>query len=111
MRIFLAGAGGAIGRRLTPLLVLMGHEVTGTTRSADKAGAIEAMCARPVVVVVCDAPALQGAVGAARPDVVTPQLTDLPAAPGTPGYAEGQQRNNRLRRVGTRNLVDAALAA
>ncbi len=55
MRIFLAGAAGAIGRRLTPLLVLMGHEVTGTTRSAEKAGPIEAMCARPVVVDVFDA--------------------------------------------------------
>src|SRR5260370_42582485 len=111
MRIFLAGAGGAIGRRLTPLLVLMGHEVTATTRSADKAGTIEAMCARPVVVDVFDAAALKAAVIAARPDVVVHQLTDLPAAPGTPGYEEGQRRNNRLRREGTRNLVDAALAA
>ena len=111
MRIFLAGAAGAIGRRLTPLLVLMGHEVTGTTRSADKAGSLEAMCARPVVVDVFDAEALASAVIAARPDLVIHQLTDLPSAPGTPGYAEGQQRNNRLRRDGTRNLVAAAKAA
>ncbi len=111
MRIFLAGAAGVIGRRLTPLLVLMGHEVTGTTRSADKAGSLEAMCARPVVVDVFDADALTAAVVAARPDVVIHQLTDLPSAPGTPGYAEGQQRNNRLRRDGTRNLVLAAKAA
>jgi nucleoside-diphosphate-sugar epimerase len=89
----------------------MGHEVTGTTRSAEKAGPIEAMCARPVVVDVFDAAALKAAVVAARPDVVIHQLTDLPAAPGTPGYEEGQRRNNRLRREGTRNLVDAALAA
>jgi nucleoside-diphosphate-sugar epimerase len=111
MRIFLAGAAGAIGRRLTPLLVLMRHEVTGTTRSADKAGTLEAMGARPVVVDVFDPAALRAAVVAARPDVVIHQLTDLPAAPGTPGYADGQRRNNRLRREGTRNLVDAALAA
>src|SRR5215471_3245602 len=108
MRIFLAGAAGAIGRRLTPLLVLMGHEVTGTTRSADKAGALEAMGGRPVIVDVFDAAAMRAAVVAARPDVVIHQLTDLPAAPGTPGYEEGQRRNNRLRREGTRNLMDAA---
>ncbi len=111
MRIFLAGAAGVIGRRLTPLLVLVGHEVTGTTRSAAKAGTIEAMCARPVVIDVFDADALTAAVVAARPDVVIHQLTDLPSAPGTPGYADGQTRNNRLRREGTRNLMDAARAA
>jgi nucleoside-diphosphate-sugar epimerase len=111
MRIFLAGAGGAIGRRLTPLLVLMRHEVTGTTRSPDRAGSIEAMCARPVVVDVYDADALKAAVVAARPDVVIHQLTDLPSAPGTPGYEDGQKRNVRLRREGTRNLMDAAQAA
>ena len=111
MRIFLAGAAGAIGRRLTPLLVLMGHEVTGTTRSADKAGQIEASCGRPVVVDVFDADALTAAVVAAKPDVVIHQLTDLPAAPGTPGYEEGQKLNARLRIEGTRNLMNAAKAA
>jgi nucleoside-diphosphate-sugar epimerase len=111
MRIFLAGAAGVIGRRLTPLLVLMRHEVTGTTRVAAKAGAIEAMCARPVVVDVFDADALKAAVVAARPDVIVHQLTDLPSAPGTPGYEDGQRRNVRLRREGTRNLMAAATAA
>lgn len=111
MRIFLAGAAGAIGRRLTPLLVLMGHEVTGTTRSPAKARTLEAMCARPVVVDVFDAEALNRAAVAARPDVIIHQLTDLPSAPGTPGYEEGQKRNNRLRREGSRNLMDAAKAA
>ena len=111
MRIFLAGAAGVIGRRLTPLLVLMRPEVTGTTRVAAKAGAIEAMCARPVVVDVFDADALKAAVVAARPDVIIHQLTDLPSAPGTPGYEDGQRRNVRLRREGTRNLMAAATAA
>src|SRR3954453_21570157 len=111
MRIFLAGATGVIGRRLTPLLVLMGHEVTGTTRSPEKAGQIEASCGRPVVVDVFDKAALTRAVVAARPEIVIHQLTDLPSAPGTPGYEDGQKRNLRLRREGTRNLVDAAMAA
>jgi len=78
MRIFLAGAAGVIGRRLTPLLVLTGHEVTGTTRSAAKAWSIEAMCGRPVIVDAFDADALKQAVVAARPDIVVHQLTDLP---------------------------------
>jgi nucleoside-diphosphate-sugar epimerase len=111
MRIFLAGAAGVIGRRLTPLLVLMGHQVTGTTRSAEKAGQIEAMCGQPVVVDVFDADALTAAVIAARPDAVIHQLTDLPSAPGTPGYGEAQRRNVRLRTEGTRNLMAAAIAA
>ncbi len=53
----------------------MGHEVTGTTRSADKAGQIEAMCGRPVVVDVFDAAALTAAMVAAKPDVLIHQLT------------------------------------
>src|SRR5213083_410602 len=103
MRIFLAGAAGVIGRRLTPLLVLMGHQVTGTTRSAAKAIQIEASCGQPVVVDVFDADALTRAVVAARPDVVIHQLTDIPSAPGTPGYEDGQRLNARLRIDGTRN--------
>jgi nucleoside-diphosphate-sugar epimerase len=111
MRIFLAGATGAVGRRLTPLLVLMGHQVTGTTRSPEKTYQIEVMCGQPVVVDVFDADALKTAVIAAKPDVVIHQLTDLPAAPGTPGYEDGQRLNARLRIEGTRNLMAAAQAA
>jgi nucleoside-diphosphate-sugar epimerase len=111
MRIFLAGAAGVIGRRLTPLLVLMGHQVTGTTRSADKAGQIEAMCGNPVVVDVFNADAVTAAVIASRPDVVIHQLTDLPSPPGTPGYEDALRRNARLRVEGTRNLMAAAQAA
>ena len=58
MRIFLAGASGAIGRRLTPLLREAGHEVTGTTRTPKTARELEAAGVRPVVVDVFDADAL-----------------------------------------------------
>ena len=58
MKIFLAGAGGAIGRRLTPLLRAVGHTVVGTTRSADKCDALRALGAEPVIVDVFDADAL-----------------------------------------------------
>jgi len=111
MKIFLAGAGGVIGRRLTPLLRAAGHDVVGTTRVADKAAAIAKLGADPVVVDVFDAAALARAVAAAAPDLVMHQLTDLPAGPGTPGYEAGLERNARLRIDGTRNLVDAAKAA
>lgn len=111
MKIFLAGAGGVIGRRLMPLLRAAGHDVVGTTRFADKTAAIAALGAEPVVVDVFDAPALVRAVRAAAPQVIMHQLTDLPCAPNTPGYEEGLARNARLRIGGTRNLVDAAKAA
>ena len=112
MRIFLAGAGGAIGRRLTPLLCGAGHDVVGTTtRAPDKVAALSALGAEPVVVDIFDATALTHAVQAAAPQVVMHQLTDLPHAPGTPGYEAGLERNARLRIEGSRNLVAATKAA
>jgi len=111
VKIFLAGAGGAIGRRLVPLLCAAGHEVTGTTRSADKAAGVAALGAEPVVVDVFDAAALMRAVQVAAPQLIIHQLTDLPYAPSTPGYEAGLDRNARLRIEGTRSLVSAAKAA
>jgi nucleoside-diphosphate-sugar epimerase len=111
MRVFLAGATGVIGRRLVPLLLRAGHQVAGTTRSADKTDALRALGAEPVIVDVFDAAKLREVVVAARPDAIVHQLTDLPFAPGTPRYEEGLERNARLRVEGTRNLVAAAQAA
>ena len=111
MKIFLAGAGGVIGQRLTPLLRKAGHSVAGTTRSPQKADALRTLGAEPVVVDVFDADALARAIMAAAPQVIIHQLTDLPYAPNTPQYEEGLERNARLRIDGTRNLVAAAKAA
>ena len=111
MKIFLAGAAGVIGRRLTPLLIGAGHSVVGTTRSADKAATLRSLGAEPVAVDVFDAQALQRAVLTAQPDAVIHQLTDLAFAPGTPQFEEGLARNARIRIEGTRNLVAAARAA
>jgi len=111
MKILLAGAGGAIGRLLTPLLRTAGHDVVGTTRSAEKIAALRALGAEPVVVDVFEAAALARAMLAAAPQVVIHQLTDLPYAPNTPGFEEGLERNARLRIAGTRNLVATAKAA
>ena len=111
MRIFLAGASGVIGRRLTPLLVKANHHVVGTTRSVQKRDMLRALGAEPLVVDVFDADALTRAVVASTPDVVIHQLTDLAFAPGSPRYEEGLERNARLRIEGTRNLANAAKAA
>ncbi|TMK18049.1 MAG: NAD(P)-dependent oxidoreductase [Alphaproteobacteria bacterium] len=80
MRIFLAGAAGAIGRRLVPLLLRAGHEVSGTTRSAATASELARAGVVPAVLDVFDAPALMMAVRAAKPAVIIHQLTDPQAA-------------------------------
>lgn len=111
MNIFLAGATGVIGRRLTPLLAAAGHAITGTTRSAAKAGELKAHGVEPAVVDVFDADALRDAVVRARPNVVIHQLTDLPQVLDPSRRAETLVRNARLRIEGTANLVAAAQAA
>lgn len=107
MRIFVAGAAGAIGRQLVPMLVGAGHAVTGTTRSDERARWLESVGAEAVVVDAYDAEAVRRAVLDARPEVAIHQLTDLAR-----GFSpEDVAKTGRLREVGTRNLVDAALAA
>lgn len=111
MRVFLAGASGAIGMRLVKLLVANQVDVVGTTRFAEKGAAIAAAGATPVVVDVFDEAALIKAVVAARPDIVIHQLTDLPPGLDPARMAEATGRNARLRDEGTRHLVAAARAA
>ncbi len=110
-RVFLAGASGAIGRRLIPLLRESGHQVTGMTRASSKVEAIRALGADPVVADVFDAADLARAVAAARPDVVVHQLTDLPPGLDPALMATARPRNARIRDEGTRNLVRAAIGA
>ena len=112
MRIFLAGASGAIGRRLTPLLLAAGHDVTGSTRSADTARQLNAAGMHGVVADVFDAAALQDAVVKTRPEIVIHQLTDLPrVVEDEAQLAASYPRNARIRTEGTRNLIAAAQAA
>ena len=111
MRIFLAGAAGAIGARLLPLLTKAGHTVTGTTRSPARAATIEATGATAVLVDAFDAAALERAVRIAQPELVIHQLTDLPQTPDPAMIGASRARNARLRIEGTRNLVSAARAA
>jgi nucleoside-diphosphate-sugar epimerase len=112
MKIFLAGASGAIGRRLVPLLREAGHDVIGMTRSADVARELETAGTRAVIVDVFDADALKRAVVDTRPEIVMHQLTDLPRVLGDEAQlAAAYPRNARIRIEGTRNLVAAANAA
>jgi nucleoside-diphosphate-sugar epimerase len=111
MRIFLAGSSGAIGRRLMPLLIGAGHDVTGMTRSADAARDLKAAGVTPAVADVYEADGLTRAVIAARPDIVMHQLTDLPRVFDETQVAAQYPRNARIRIEGTRNLVAAAKAA
>ncbi len=110
-RIFLAGAAGAIGRRLAPLLRDAGHHVTGTTRRAAKTDLLRELGVEPVVVDVFDAAGLSRAVAEARPDIVIHQLTDLPPRLEPELMAAALVRNARIRDEGTRNLAQAAIAA
>jgi nucleoside-diphosphate-sugar epimerase len=110
MKVFVAGAAGAIGRRLLPPLVAAGHEVTGTTRSEERAEAIRAAGARAAVCDALDADALRAAVVEARPEVVVHQLTALPHR-FDPRDKQIYAATNRLRVEGTRNLIDAAREA
>ena len=105
MRIFLAGAAGAIGRRLVPLLLRAGHEVTGTTRSAATASELARAGVVPAVLDVFDARAVTAAVSAAKPAVVIHQLTDLPRQFDAARIAASYPKNARIRIEGTRNLI------
>ena len=110
MRVFVAGATGVIGRPLVAQLLAAGHEVTGMTRSPERAEGLRAAGARAVVVDVFDASGVRAAMAEARPEAVVHELTDLPAA-----YTTNMQKltagTNRLRREGTRVLLEAGREA
>jgi nucleoside-diphosphate-sugar epimerase len=109
--LFLAGATGAIGKRLVPLLIADGWRVVGTTRSPEKAVTLHDLGAEAVIVDVFDATALAAAVSQAGPTVVVQQLTDLPPGLDPAQMVEGTVRNARIRDEGTRHLVAAAVRA
>ncbi len=111
MRVFVAGATGALGRPLVPRLLAAGDEVIAMTRSPARAGQLQAIGAEAVVCDALDAGALQAAVVGARPDVVVHLLTAIPARINPRRMARDFAANDRLREEGTRHLVAAARAA
>ena len=111
MKVFLAGASGAIGRRLVPQLIEAGHQVTAITRSKEKLSELYDLGAEPVLCDAFDAVRLGSVVAQAEPDAVINQLTDLPQSLNPRKLGEYYAANNRVRREGTRNLLDAARGA
>jgi nucleoside-diphosphate-sugar epimerase len=111
VRVFLAGASGVIGRRLVPLLVSEGHQVTGMTRSPEKVQALRALGAEAVVADALDAQSVTSAVAQARPDAVIHQLTALPQRIDPRKMERDFALNDRLRSEGTDILVQSAQAA
>ena len=112
MRVFIAGASGAVGSRLVPLLVAAGHEVVGSSRSAERLGAIEQAGAKGVVMDGLDAASVRSAVVDARPDVIVHELTALSgAAADFKHFDEAFAPTNALRTRGTDNLLAAAADA
>jgi nucleoside-diphosphate-sugar epimerase len=110
MKVFVAGASGAIGRPLVRQLLAAGHEVTGMTRREENAAAIRAAGAEAVVCDVFNVAALERAVSGAAPEVVIHELTALPPRLD-PKAKDALAPTNRLRSEGTRNLIAAAKVA
>ncbi|MGD9694493.1 MAG: NAD-dependent epimerase/dehydratase family protein [Thermoleophilia bacterium] len=111
MRIFVAGATGALGRQLVPALAAAGHDVTGTTRRPERIAAIEALGARGAVMDALDPDAVGAAVAAAEPEVVVHQLTALSGSLDLRRFERSFAATNRLRIEGTDHLLAAARAA
>ncbi|HEX2403807.1 MAG TPA: NAD(P)-dependent oxidoreductase [Acidimicrobiia bacterium] len=111
MRIFLAGATGAIGQRLVPLLIDAGHEVVGSTRTPAKVDGLRLAGATPVVLDGSDGDAVRRAVHEAEPEVVVHQMTALSGDLDLRRFAESFAETNRLRTETTDWLIEAAVGA
>jgi nucleoside-diphosphate-sugar epimerase len=110
MKVFLAGAGGALGAQLLPRLLREGHEVTGLTRSAAKAETIASAGATPVVADALDPEQVARAVGDAEPEAIVHELTALSGALGGRNLDRDFAPTNRLRTEATDHLLSAGRA-
>jgi nucleoside-diphosphate-sugar epimerase len=111
MRVFVAGATGVVGRQLVPQLISAGHQVTATTRNADKAEDLRRLGAEPAIVDGLDPVAVGEAVARAEPEVVIHQMTALAADFDLRHFDRTFAATNQLRTTGTDNLLAAARAA
>src|SRR5919109_4890850 len=111
MRVFVAGATGAVGRRLVPRLLERRHEVIGTARSPEKADTLRALGAEAVVLAVLDRDAVLQAVDGARPDAIVHEATALAGLSDLKHFDRTFAATNRLRTEGTDVLLAAARAS
>jgi 2-alkyl-3-oxoalkanoate reductase len=111
MRVFVAGASGAIGTRLVPQLVERGHEVVGTHHSPGNAEKVRALGATPVTLDLIDARAVRRAVLEAQPDAIIHQATALTGLKDIRHFDRSFAATNRLRTEGTDALLAAAREA
>jgi nucleoside-diphosphate-sugar epimerase len=111
MRVFVAGATGAIGTQLVPRLVAAGHEVHGMTRSESKQAMLDELGAVPVVADALDSDQVAAAIGRASPDVIVHQLTAIPTTLDLRHFDRDFALTNRLRTEGTDHLLSAGHAA
>ena len=102
---------GAVGRRLIPILLAKGFVIAGTTRDPERAEMLEENGVKPIIIDVFNRDELFHALGEFSPEIVIHQLTDLPKNLDPQQLREGIERNANIRKVGTRNLVDAAMKA
>jgi nucleoside-diphosphate-sugar epimerase len=110
MKVFVAGATGAVGKQLVPMLVANGHEVVGMTRTEAKRDQLRHVGAQPVVADALDADAVGRAVGEAEPDVIVHELTAIPTAINMRRFDREFALTNRLRTEGTDSLLSAGQA-
>jgi len=111
VKVFVAGAAGAIGKRLVPKLVERGHDVTATSRQPGKLDDLRALGARPVVMDGLDPAAISEAVGQAEPDAIVHQMTALSGTADLRRFDRWFATTNELRTKGTEYLLEAARAA
>ena len=115
MKVFVAGASGALGTQLVPKLVAAGHDVVGMTRTASKQDGLRALGARPVVADALDTDAVARVVGEAEPEVIVHQLTALSGKMRIrdarhPDRSTMVKMTNRLRTEATDHLLAAGRA-